>query len=98
LKQGFLQQNALHEIDAYTVPAKQFQLLQLFVEIYEQGSDLIAMGVPVVRLTEILDITRLIRLKEDVPNSDIQMLEDVRVEVIEQLLTLAVEQHERRRV
>ena len=81
LKQGFLQQNALHEIDAYTVPAKQFQLLRLFMEIYEQGAALVTLGVPMVRLTETLDTARLIRLKEEIPNDGDSQLEAMRAEV-----------------
>ena len=48
LVQGFLQQNALHPVDAYTVPAKQVSLLRLFVKLYSQGSDLVELGVPVL--------------------------------------------------
>ena len=97
LKQGFLQQNALDPVDAYTVPAKQCQLLQLLVAIYEQGADLIELGVPVVRLTETLDLARLVRLKEEIPNDDSEKLPAMRAEIEAKLRALADEQRRRRR-
>ncbi len=97
LKQGFLQQNALDPVDAYTVPAKQCQLLQLLVAIYEQGADLIELGVPVVRVTETLDLARLVRLKEEIPNDDSEKLPAMRAEIEAKLRALAGEQRRRRR-
>jgi V/A-type H+-transporting ATPase subunit A len=97
LKQGFLQQNALDPVDAYTVPAKQCQLLELLMMVYRQGADLIELGVPVVRLTETLDLARLVRLKEEVPNDDTAQLATVRTEVETKLRTLADEHRQRRR-
>ena len=97
LKQGYLQQNTLDPVDAYTVPAKQCQLLQLLMMVYRQGADLIELGVPVVRLTETLDLARLVRLKEEVPNDDTAQLATVRTEVEAKLRTLADEHRQRRR-
>lgn len=96
LKEGFLQQNALHEIDAYTVPPKQFGLLRLFMEIYDEGAALISLGVPMVRLTETLDTARLIRLKEKIPNDGDSQLEAVRTQIGSSLRALADEQRRRR--
>ncbi len=70
VEEGFLQQNALHAIDAYSTPEKQVKLLQLFLDLFEQGRDLLALGVPAFRLREKLDRPRLIRLKEEVPNDE----------------------------
>jgi V/A-type H+-transporting ATPase subunit A len=96
LKEGFLQQNALHEIDAYTVPSKQFGLLRLFMGIYDEGAALISLGVPMVRLTETLDTARLIRLKEEIPNDGDSQLEAVRAQISRSLRALADEQRRRR--
>jgi V/A-type H+/Na+-transporting ATPase subunit A len=68
LKEGFLQQNALHPIDAYCFPAKQVLLLRLFVELYESGQRIIDSGVPLARVHQILDVRRLVQMKETVPN------------------------------
>ena len=37
LEEGFLQQNALHAIDAYSTPEKQVKLLHLFLDLYRAG-------------------------------------------------------------
>ncbi len=70
LKEGYLRQNALHPVDAACPPRKQVELLRLFVRLFELGRDLVAAGVPLVRLRRALDTRRLLRLKESVPNDD----------------------------
>jgi len=67
-KEGFLQQSALHAVDAHCVPAKQVALLRLFVELYEQGRNVIGEGVPLARIRQSLDVRRLVQLKETIPN------------------------------
>ena len=68
LKEGFLQQNALHSVDAYCVPAKQAALLRFFVELYQSGQGAIDSGVALARVHQILDVRRLVQMKETVPN------------------------------
>jgi V/A-type H+-transporting ATPase subunit A len=91
VEEGFLQQNALHAIDAYSTPEKQIKLLQLFVELFEQGHDLLALGVPAFQLRQTLDRPRLIRLKEDVSADDSGLIDQVRQELAQQFHTLADE-------
>ena len=91
VEEGFLQQNALHPIDAYSTPEKQVKLLQLFLDLFEQGRDLLALGVPAFRLRETLDRPRLIRLKEEVPNDDSSQIDQVRQDLKDQFQALADE-------
>lgn len=74
LKEGFLQQNALHAIDAYCVPAKQVALLRLFVELYRVGQQVIDAGATLTRVRSLLDIRRLVQMKETVPNHQIEQI------------------------
>lgn len=97
LTEGFLQQNALHRVDAYAVPAKQLCLLRLFVELFSLGRDLVALGVPVLRLRELLEIPRLLRLKESVTNDDVQAIDQEREAVKTRMHGLAEEYRQRRR-
>jgi V/A-type H+-transporting ATPase subunit A len=78
LTQGFLQQNALHPVDAYTVPAKQVALLRLFVELYQTGAEVVKRGAPVLELRRVIDAPGLIRLKEEVANDHVDHIETVR--------------------
>ena len=74
LKEGFLQQSALHPVDAYCVPAKQTALLRLFVELYQSGQQVIESGVPLSRVRQLLDIRRLVRMKESAPNDQVDQI------------------------
>jgi V/A-type H+/Na+-transporting ATPase subunit B len=80
LREGFLQQNALHPVDAYAVPEKQVKLLRCFVRIHRLGSDLIDRGVSLDRIRNALDIGGLIRLLNEFSNEDLEKLDD-RVDV-----------------
>jgi V/A-type H+-transporting ATPase subunit A len=74
LKEGFLQQSALHPVDAYCVPAKQLALLRLFVELYQSGQQVIESGVPLARVRQLLDVRRLIQMKESVLNNEVDQI------------------------
>lgn len=78
VREGFLQQNALHPVDAYCAPEKQIALLNLFIWLYEQGVELLASGVPISRLRQHVDMPRLIHLKEEVPNDQVGQIDEVR--------------------
>jgi V/A-type H+/Na+-transporting ATPase subunit A len=89
LKEGFLQQNALHPVDAYCIPAKQVALLQFFVELYQSGQRVIDSGVPLARLRQILDVRRLVQMKETVPNDQANQITQLLHELKASLSTLA---------
>jgi len=74
LKEGFLQQSALHPVDSYCVPAKQVALLRLFVELYQAGQQVIEAGVPLARVRQQLDVRRLIQMKETAPNDQVEQI------------------------
>jgi V/A-type H+-transporting ATPase subunit A len=77
IKEGVLRQNGLHPVDAFCPPEKQARLLRLFVDLHDHGVDLIEAGVPLLRLREALDRPTLTRLKETVPNDDLERLDAV---------------------
>jgi len=74
LKEGFLQQNALHPVDAYCVPAKQVALLRLFVELYQSGQQVIESGATLARVRQLLDVRRLVQMKETAPNDHVEQI------------------------
>jgi len=85
LREGFLQQNALHPVDAYCVPEKQMALLELIMWLHDQGVELLASGVPIGQLRKTINLARLIRLKEDVPNDAVDQIDRVRQEIEQRL-------------
>jgi V/A-type H+-transporting ATPase subunit A len=81
LREGFLDQNAFHPVDAYTVPEKQLALLSLFIWLYERGSDALDQVLSIARLRQEIDLPRLIRLKEQVPNEEPGQIDGIRQEI-----------------
>jgi V/A-type H+-transporting ATPase subunit A len=63
IKEAVLQQSALDPVDSYCSPEKQFQLLDIVIEFYEDGRDLIKLGVPVEQMQQLPLIGQLKRLK-----------------------------------
>jgi V/A-type H+-transporting ATPase subunit A len=85
LKEGFLQQNALDEVDTYAVPEKQVKLLRAIIEFHRQAAALIQEGRPVVTVRELPIIPKLLRLKSIVPNDRAEELDTVIEEISHQI-------------
>lgn len=67
VREDFLQQNAFVDVDSYTPLEKQYLLLNLVLEFYEQGKRALAAGVPMQKVFDIKARERIGRAK-DVPN------------------------------
>jgi V/A-type H+-transporting ATPase subunit A len=63
VKDGVLQQSALDPVDSYSSPEKQYVLLDLILDIYHQGLDLLSLGVPVQELLVLPILGRVRRIK-----------------------------------
>ncbi|MHB1356611.1 MAG: V-type ATP synthase subunit A [Anaerolineae bacterium] len=92
IKEAFLQQSAMDAIDAYTTPAKQLALLRLILHVYEQGKQIIALGCPVGRLQNEVDVwPELVRARSTVPNDDLSQLEVLQARLDTQIELLGKE-------
>jgi V/A-type H+-transporting ATPase subunit A len=65
LREGFLVQNAFHEVDTYCEAEKQAALLKVLIDFYNEVEPLIRQGVPIERIREMSVVTELLRLKEN---------------------------------
>jgi len=65
LREGFLVQNAFHEVDTYCEAEKQAALLKVLIDFYNEVEPLIRQGVPIERIREMGVVTDLLRLKEN---------------------------------
>lgn len=74
IKEAVLQQSALDPIDSYCSPQKQFALLDLMLEFYDQGVELINLGLPVEQLNELPQLGELKRLKSAISNDKLDEL------------------------
>jgi V/A-type H+-transporting ATPase subunit A len=63
VKEAVLQQSALDEADSYCSPHKQFRLLELVMQVFDQGKELINLGAPVQELAEHPILARIRRAK-----------------------------------
>lgn len=63
IKEAVLQQSALDDADSYCSPRKQFELLELVMQVFDRGKELIALGAPVQELAEHPLLARIRRAK-----------------------------------
>ncbi len=63
IKEGFLVQNAYHEVDTYCSQKKQALLLKTLLEFYDRARPMIDAGVPISRIAEMKSLGLLRRLK-----------------------------------
>ncbi len=91
LKEGFLQQNALDETDTYCSVEKQIKLLDLILTFHARASVLIEAGCPIVVIQDQPVIGRILRLKETVPNDELESIEAARAALKDQMDALAAD-------
>jgi len=91
LREGFLQQNALDEVDAYSTVQKQIRMLNLILHFHHKAQRIINCGAPVVVIHNLSVINTLIRMKTLVPNDELGKLDDIQKEIDEQMDQLETE-------
>lgn len=67
IKDGFLQQNAFHEIDASCPPEKQAKMMRIIKKFYEMCEEALANGISVETIENLSEIETITRLKEVLP-------------------------------
>ena len=85
IKNGFLQQNAFDDIDQYSVPEKQVQILQLIVQFYNFSLSAIKAGCPLVRINELPVKNEIVRAKSVVANDRTDELKTIHNHLEEQM-------------
>jgi V/A-type H+-transporting ATPase subunit A len=88
VREGFLVQNAFHDIDTYCEAEKQSALLKVLVEFYDQVEPLIRQGVTIEKVRELGVVSELMRLKE---RKGIKPIDAVRDVMKDQVVELAEE-------
>jgi V/A-type H+-transporting ATPase subunit A len=71
IKNGFLQQSAFDDIDMYSVPEKQIQILSIIMEWYERSLAIIKSGAPLSRIVALKSRDEIIRIKTSFGNEDL---------------------------
>jgi len=88
IREGFLVQNAFHEVDTYCEAEKQVKLLKAILRFYDSVEPLVRKGIPIERVREMRVITEIMRLKE---RRGVEAIERVMGLITEQARALAEE-------
>ena len=88
IKEAVLQQSALDDADSYCSPRKQFDLLELVMQVFDRGAELIALGAPVQELAEHPILARIRRAKSSWHSDEIEDLAAFASEVDKAFTTL----------
>lgn len=73
---GFLQQNAFHADDTFVPLEKQFKMMHVILHLYHRAKEVIARQIPLSKITATGLFDKFTKMKYDVPNSNIGMLDD----------------------
>lgn len=84
LREGFLQQNALDEVDTYATPQKQIQMLVLILHFHQRAKGIVTKGAIIQSIQELPIINALIRMKSVVKNDDLAHFDLLRKQLDEQ--------------
>ena len=91
IRVGFLQQNAFHPEDTFVPMEKQLGMMEVILYLYDKCSELIAKQVPVSRLVGTGIFYRVVRMKDEVPNSDLSRLTQLKAEIDTAMATAAAQ-------
>ena len=75
IRLGFLQQNAFHKDDTCVSLQKQYKMMEIILYLYKRCRELVAMNMPMSVLKEENIFERVISIKYDVPNDNLQLLD-----------------------
>ena len=75
IRLGFLQQNVFHKDDTCVSLEKQFKMMDVILYLYKKSRRLVAMGMPMSVLKAEGIYEKVIAIKYDVPNDNLQLLD-----------------------
>ena len=76
IRVGFLQQNAFHADDTFVPLEKQFKMMHVILHLYHRAKEVVARQIPLSKITATGLFDKFTKMKYDVPNSNIELLDD----------------------
>ncbi len=76
IRLGFLQQNAFHAEDTFVPMEKQLRMMEVILHLYDRCRDLIGRNMPMALLRESDIFEKIIAIKYDVPNRELERLSE----------------------
>lgn len=81
IRLGFLQQNAFHKEDTCVPMKKQFGMMEIILYLYEKARALVNRGMPISVLKEDNIFERIISIKYDVPNNNLELFKQYKEDI-----------------
>ncbi len=75
IRVGFLQQNAFHSEDTYVPLEKQMKMMEVILHMYHVCRRVVAKQVPISKIVATGLFDKLVKIKYDVPNNNISLLD-----------------------
>lgn len=81
IRVGFLQQNAFHSDDTFVPAVKQMKMMQAILHLYDRSKEVIARQIPISKITSTGLFDRLIKMKYDIPNKNLELFDDLNSDI-----------------
>ena len=81
IRVGFLQQNAFHKDDTYVSLEKQLKMMQIILYLYHRSNEIVALKIPLSKVTELKLFDKLVQMKYDIPNDRLDMFDEYYKEI-----------------
>ena len=88
IREGFLQQNAMDKVDAFSSLHKQVRMLELILHFHERGLRIVKHGAPISLIHNLAVVDTLIRMKTAVPNEELEKMDDIQKQIDDQMSQL----------
>ncbi|MBN2046416.1 MAG: V-type ATP synthase subunit A [Anaerolineaceae bacterium] len=88
LREGFLQQNALDEVDTFSTIEKQIKMLDLILYYHQRAQQAVQRGVLAASLRQLEVTNLLIRMKTRVTNQELMRLDDIHEQIDQEISEL----------
>lgn len=81
IRVGFLQQNAFHKDDTFVPLEKQYKMMSVILHLYHRAREVVARQIPISKLLATGLFEKLIKMKYDVPNDNLPLLDEYTKEI-----------------
>lgn len=92
IRVGFLQQNAMHQIDTYMSIERQFKMMDIILYLYDEAQKIVARAVPISQLIKTGVFDSVIRLKFEIKEDD-ESVFDTKKKEIDEAFSAVIEEN-----
>ena len=81
IRVGFLQQNAFHKDDTFVPLEKQKKMMKMILHLNKRARRMIMASIPISKMIDTGIFDKLTRIKYDVPNDRLEILDDYKRQI-----------------